>query len=157
VNPKQIHGITLIELLVVVAIVGVIAAIGVPAYNGYVSNARSRDAQMTLRTVIAAQENYRLLNGGYATVSTNCANPVAGQCNCPNATATAATSCTPSLITSSNISNCLLRGVPVNTQYYYYCTYANNSVVPALHVAIARDIKTNTTFIINQNGQTTGF
>ena len=156
-SPQKPLGITLIELLVVVAIVGVIAAIGVPAFTGFVSNARARDAQMTLRTVIAAQENYRLLNGGYATVSSNCASPVANQCNCPNATTTATTSCTPSLVTSSNISSCLLRGVPVNTQYYFYCTYANNSVVPAVHTAIARDIRTNTTYTINQNGQTTGF
>ena len=37
---KNNKGFTLIELLVVVAIIGILAAVGVVAYNGYTKNAR---------------------------------------------------------------------------------------------------------------------
>ena len=37
---KKNKGFTLIELLVVVAIIGILAAVGVVAYSGYTDNAR---------------------------------------------------------------------------------------------------------------------
>ena len=42
---KWDRGFTLIELLVVVAIIGILAAVGVTAYNGYTDSARSSVAK----------------------------------------------------------------------------------------------------------------
>ena len=43
---------TLIELLVVVAIIGILAAVGVVAYNGYTSSAKKSSAQSNHKSVV---------------------------------------------------------------------------------------------------------
>ena len=53
---------TLIELLVVVAIIGILAAVGVVAYNGYTSAAK----------VNAVKSYYKAINKKVATVATMC-------------------------------------------------------------------------------------
>ena len=43
---------TLIELLVVVAIIGILAAVGVVAYNGYTGAAKVAAAKTNFKTII---------------------------------------------------------------------------------------------------------
>ncbi len=52
------RGFTLIELLVVVAILGIIAAIGITSYNGYVSSTKKKSTENVLRQIALAQTEY---------------------------------------------------------------------------------------------------
>jgi type IV pilus assembly protein PilE len=60
------QGVTLLELMIVVAIVGILAAVAIPAYDDYVTRSRRSDAYTGLETVRAAQEMYRAEYGLYA-------------------------------------------------------------------------------------------
>ena len=69
---KQIHkGFTLIELMIVVLIIGIIAAIALPAYQGYTERARRADAKTSLLEVQLAQEKFRANNPTYTTDMTD--------------------------------------------------------------------------------------
>ena len=57
--PKNIkQGFTLVERLVVIAIIAILAAVGIPAYDGYISDARDKAAQSTLQSIVLMQKNY---------------------------------------------------------------------------------------------------
>ena len=58
-------GFTLIELLVVVAILGIIAAIGITSYNGYVSGAKRKSAENVMQQISLGQTEYYSDNGMY--------------------------------------------------------------------------------------------
>ncbi|CCN70665.1 pilin [Vibrio nigripulchritudo] len=54
-NKKQ-QGFTLIELMIVVAIIGVLSAIAVPAYQDYVKKSEGASAMATLKSVLTPAE-----------------------------------------------------------------------------------------------------
>ncbi|WP_166259103.1 type IV pilin protein [Marinobacter salicampi] len=58
-------GFTLMELMIAVAIIGILAAIAIPSYTGYVENARATDAQGALTSFGSAMERYHTQNGSY--------------------------------------------------------------------------------------------
>ena len=59
------QGFTLIELLVVVAIIGILAAVGVVSYSGYKSSAEKKQAEITLNSIYLAEQEYKSNNGEY--------------------------------------------------------------------------------------------
>jgi type IV pilus assembly protein PilE len=64
---KPNKGLTLIELLIVIIIVGILAAIAIPWYTGYLQKARRADAKTALEQLRAAQEMFRAEKGQYST------------------------------------------------------------------------------------------
>lgn len=127
-------GFTLIELLVVVAIIGVLSAVGIPAYKDYLANARDKDAQTAAMSIAASQETYKLINGKYF----YSAGSTASKCDA-NTTSTA------------DITTNLLKGVVLNSQYFYYCIYGDPSLASPTFTAMAVQIATGKKFAVNQN------
>ena len=64
-HKKTSAAVTLVELLIVVAMVGTLAAIGVPAYNNYIEKTKSSHAIQDIRFIEAAIKMYRTEHGAF--------------------------------------------------------------------------------------------
>ncbi|NNE18563.1 MAG: prepilin-type N-terminal cleavage/methylation domain-containing protein [Myxococcales bacterium] len=69
-HPRS-NGFTTIELLVGVAIVGILAAVAIPSFKGYVYRGRVTEAVTVLNEIKTRQEAYRSRFGNYAAVNGN--------------------------------------------------------------------------------------
>ena len=58
-------GVTLIEMLIVVAIIGILAAVAIPAYVGQQTRAARTEAYTNLQTLRLLEEQYYAENGCY--------------------------------------------------------------------------------------------
>ena len=59
------QGFSLIELLVVVAILGILASVGMVSYQGYTWSAKKKAAELSLNSILLANEEYASDSGGY--------------------------------------------------------------------------------------------
>lgn len=66
-NARYAAGVTLMELMLVVAIVGLLAIIGVPTYRQYMMRTHRTEAKSALLRIAADQERFYLQNNRYAT------------------------------------------------------------------------------------------
>lgn len=67
---QQARGFSLVELLIVVVIIGVLAAIAIPAYGNYVTRSRLSEAFTGLGTIQTSAEEYWSNNHTYAGLDT---------------------------------------------------------------------------------------
>jgi len=102
-------GFSLIELLVVVAILGILASVGMKSYSGYVSSTKRKSAENVLQQISLGQTEFYSSNGSYYSAT--------------------GSNCAPSTSTSDLIETNLLGGADaISTDLSYeMCIYGHSS------------------------------
>ncbi len=60
------RGITLIELLIALAILGILSAVAIPAYQNYMKKAKMVEAEIAVRDVARLEDTYYIDTGAYS-------------------------------------------------------------------------------------------
>lgn len=64
-RPYLQKGFTLVEVMIVVAIIAILGAIAIPAYNGYISTSKMKSAEAIIEQIPILLETYRAENGSF--------------------------------------------------------------------------------------------
>ncbi len=60
------RGLTLIEILVALAILGILSAFAIPAYQSYMKKAKMVEAEIAVRDVARLEDTYYIDTGAYS-------------------------------------------------------------------------------------------
>lgn len=72
-STTRVSGFTLIELMISVAILAIIAAIGLPMYNGYIETSREGVLVNNIQSIQLFQDDVRLRTGAFVVSAANLA------------------------------------------------------------------------------------
>jgi len=106
-NKKFSKGFSLIELMIVVVILGILAAVAIPAYHNHIMRSRQADAYHNMLDIKAAQEMHYSMYNEYAGPYTP-------------------------LITPNTLSNLLSFSYSDSTYYTYHITSASGTAFEAM-------------------------
>lgn len=138
---KQISGFTLTELLVVVAILGILSAVGITSYNGYVRSAERNAAQNLMQQISLGQSEWFSDNNSFYSVDEN---------NCEPSSNTLA------LIYSSLLGSTVAGGqTKADEDRYKICISSDDVTIPRTDYLIRASNGTTTILTMNSLGEFT--
>lgn len=71
VKKNALRGFTLIELMIVVLVIGILAAVAIPAYQNYITRAARTKATQALMNLAGVEERYFYSNNTYTKTLSN--------------------------------------------------------------------------------------
>lgn len=122
---KSSRGFTLIEIMITVAIIGILAAVALPAYQNYVLRAGRTEGQAALMDISARLEQYYLGNKTYT-------QDIAGTTGLNTSTTTESNRYTITVDTPTG-------GCPITTCYKITATAINAQAADATCTALTLD------------------